>query len=128
MEVLTQLAINLPMSALEEFCRRWQIQELAVFGSVLRDDFSSSSDVDFLAIFAPSSRWSLLDRVRMEYELEDILKRKVDLLDREEIESSPNWIRRQDILNSARIIQVVSLEVPSLLVSLEPLLPQEDED
>ena len=40
----------------------------------------------------------------MEYDLEDILERKVDLLDREEIEASPNWIRRQDILNSARII------------------------
>ena len=45
MEVSTQLAINLPISALEEFCQRWQIQELAVLGSVLRDDFSSSSDV-----------------------------------------------------------------------------------
>jgi uncharacterized protein len=103
-ETSTQLAIDLPMSALEEFCQRWQIQELAVFGSVLRSDFSADSDVDFLAIFAPSSNWSLLDRVRMEYDLEDILKRKVDLLDREEVESSPNWIRRQDILNSARII------------------------
>lgn len=104
MEVSTQLAIDLPMSALEKFCQRWQIQELAVFGSVLRDDFSASSDVDFLAIFSPYSRWSLLDRVRMEYDLEDILERKVDLLDREEIECSPNWIRRQDILNSARTI------------------------
>jgi len=54
MKVSTQLAIALPMSALEEFCRCWQIQELAVFGSVLRDDFSSSSDVDFLAIVAPN--------------------------------------------------------------------------
>ena len=103
-KISTQLAIDLPMSALEEFCQRWQIQELAVFGSVLRSDFRADSDVDFLAIFAPYSSWSLLDRVRMEYDLEDILKRKVDLLDREEVESSPNWIRRQDILNSARII------------------------
>lgn len=104
MVVSEQLAINLPISALEEFCQRWQIQELAVFGSVLRSDFSTDSDVDFLAIFAPSNLWSLLDRVRMEYELESILERKVDLLDREEVESSPNWIRRQNILNSARII------------------------
>ncbi len=103
-KISTQLAIDLPMSALEEFCQRWQIQELAVFGSVLRSDFSADSDVDFLAIFAPYSSWSLLDRVRMEYDLEDILKRKVDLLDQEEVESSPNWIRRRDILNSARII------------------------
>lgn len=45
MEVSTQLAIDLSISALEEFCQRWQIQELTVFGSILRDDFSSSSDV-----------------------------------------------------------------------------------
>ena len=41
-EVNSKEAIDLPMSALEEFCQCWQIQELAVFGSGLRDDFYSS--------------------------------------------------------------------------------------
>lgn len=78
---------------------------MAIFGSVLRDDFQlNESDVDFLAVFKPSSRWSLLDRVRMETELEVLLARPVDLLDREEVEQSPNWLRRQAILESAKVI------------------------
>ena len=78
---------------------------MAVFGSVLREDFQlNKSDVDFLAVFKPSSRWSLLDRVRMENELEVLLARPVDLLDQEEVEQSPNWLRRQSILESAKVI------------------------
>ena len=41
-----------------EFCQQWRIVELALFGSVLRDDFGSESDVDVLVTFAPSARWS----------------------------------------------------------------------
>lgn len=54
MEIANQLAIDLPISALEEFCQCWQIQELAVFGSVLRSDFSSSLrciDADLMVDF-----------------------------------------------------------------------------
>jgi uncharacterized protein len=103
MEIL--LAISLPIEKLQLFCQHWQIQELAVFGSVLREDFQlNKSDVDFLAVFERSSHWSLLDRVRMESELEVMLARPVDLLDREEVEQSPNWLRRQSILESAKVI------------------------
>jgi predicted nucleotidyltransferase len=99
------LAISLPIEKLELFCQHWQIKELAVFGSVLREDFQlNKSDVDFLAVFERSSHWSLLDRVRMESELEVMLARPVDLLDREEVEQSPNWLRRQSILESAKVI------------------------
>jgi predicted nucleotidyltransferase len=99
------LAIPLPLEKLQTFCQHWQIRELAVFGSILREDFRlDKSDVDFLAVFESSCRWSLLDRVRMESELEKLLNRKVDLLEREEVEASPNWLRRQAILQSARII------------------------
>lgn len=83
---------------------------MAVFGSVLREDFQlNKSDVDFLAVFKPSSRWSLLDRVRMESELEVMLARPVDLLDREEVEQSPNWLRRQSILESAKVVYATCL-------------------
>ena len=106
MEIL--LAISLPIEKLQLFCQHWQIQELAVFGSVLREDFQlNKSDVDFLAVFKPSSHWSLLDRVRMESELEVMLARPVDLLDREEVEHSPNWLRRQSILESAKVIYAI---------------------
>ena len=62
---------RIPMdpSRIAEFCRRWKIVELSPFGSVLREDFHSGSDVDMLMTFAPDAEWSLLDHVRMEEEL-----------------------------------------------------------
>jgi uncharacterized protein len=96
--------INLPMALIREFCHRWQIVEFALFGSVLRDDFNANSDIDILVTFAPESRTSLVDFVTMEWELEDMLDRKVDLLTRQSVIDSPNWIRRKEILCTARVI------------------------
>ena len=84
-----------------EFCRRWKITELALFGSVLREDFRSDSDVDVLATFAPDAQWSLFDHVDMEEELSVLVGRKVDLVSRRAIEQSANWIRRKAILETA---------------------------
>lgn len=84
-----------------DFCRRWKIMELALFGSVLRDDFRPESDVDVLVSFAPDAPWSLWDHVDMEEELSNLLGRKVDLVSRRAVEQSRNWIRRQAILNTA---------------------------
>lgn len=96
------LAIELPRDVIEDFCRRWQIAELAVFGSILRDDFGPESDIDFLVTFAPESTWSLMDHVHMEYELGDLLGRKVDLVSRRGLERSTNWIRRGEIFGTAQ--------------------------
>jgi predicted nucleotidyltransferase len=87
-----------------EFCRRWKIVELSLFGSALRDDFRSDSDIDLLVRFAADAEWSLLDQARMERELEDLLGRKVDLVSRAGIERSANWVRRQEILETSRPI------------------------
>ena len=106
MEVSTQLAIDLPRSALEEFCQSWQIQELAVFGSVLRDDFSASSDVDFLYILMPNVFWGLADLIKAEDELAKIMGRRVDLVSQKSIQKSHNWLRRKNILSTAKIIYV----------------------
>jgi len=92
--------IPLPEVEIEEFCRRWQIEELALFGSVLREDFRPDSDVDVLVTFAPGTRWSLFDMVHMEDELEAILGRDVDLVERKAVERSENYIRRKRILGS----------------------------
>ena len=59
------LKIALPLERMAEFCRRWAIRRLEIFGSALRDDFRPDSDVDLVATYAPEARWSLLDRVRM---------------------------------------------------------------
>jgi predicted nucleotidyltransferase len=93
-----------PPGAIEDFCRRWKIVELAVFGSVLRDDFRPDSDIDFLVRFAPDARWSLFDHARMERELEELLGREVDLVSRSAVERSRNWIRREEILGTARTL------------------------
>lgn len=96
------MVADLPRAAIEAFCRRWQIVELALFGSALREDFGRDSDVDFLVSFAPEARWSLVDRVRMQRELTELLGRRVDLVSRRAIEGSDNWIRRREILGTAR--------------------------
>jgi hypothetical protein len=98
------LAIELPREAIEEFCRRWKITELAVFGSALRDDFGPESDLDFLVTFAPDETWTLLDLIGMEQELEGLFGREVDLVERISVERSHNWIRRGQILGTAQVL------------------------
>jgi len=98
------MKLALPQDQIEAYCRRWKITELAVFGSVLREDFHDDSDVDVLVTFAPEARWSLFDLVTMQDELKAILGREVDLMTRKGVEQSRNPIRRESILGSARPI------------------------
>lgn len=98
---MTLEMLDVPEESIRAFCTRWNITELALFGSVLRDDFGPDSDIDVLATFAPDSQRTLLDEAQMEIELEQILKRKVDLLSRSAVERSPNWVRREEILSTA---------------------------
>lgn len=65
------------MAQLQEFCDRWQIVEFALFGSVLRDDFQPTSDVDVLITCAPNAHKGLLTLARIKHELEDLLGREV---------------------------------------------------
>jgi len=94
----------LPMDKIAAFCRRWKIQEMAVFGSVLRADFHPESDIDVIVAFDDTAEWSLLDHIRMQQELQAILQRDVDLVTRRAVERSQNWIRREEILSTASII------------------------
>jgi len=98
--------IEFPKERIAEFCQKWKIVEPSFFGSVLRDDFRPDSDVDVLVTFAPDGRYSLFDLVHMEEELEEMLGRKVDLVERSAIEQSENYIRRKHILNSAQTVYV----------------------
>jgi uncharacterized protein len=76
------MKIEVPQERIEEFCRKWKIEELALFGSVLTDDFRPDSDVDVLVTFSPDARHSLFDRVEMIEELKEIFGREVDLADK----------------------------------------------
>ena len=101
---MIHLAMSVPMDSIRDFCRRWRIAKLEVFGSILRDDFGPESDVDFLVTWEEGALWSWGDYLRAGEELATLLGRKVDFIERSAIETSRNWIRREDILGSARVI------------------------
>lgn len=96
--------IFLNREAVDAFCLKWGVSELALFGSVLREDFRPESDVDVLVRFKDQARPTLFDMVRMQKELEGIIGRKVDLVSRRAVEKSRNHIRRNAILQSAEVI------------------------
>ena len=98
------LRIDIPEKDLALFCQRWKVVELALFGSVLRADFGQDSDVDVLVTFTPGARWSLFDLVKMEAELEHLIGRKVDLVEKQALMDSPNYLRRNYILRGAEVI------------------------
>lgn len=100
----TRPTLPVETTGIDAFCERWSIIELALFGSVLRDDFRPDSDVDVLVTFAPDAHPTLFDLVRMQQELETQFGRSVDLLTRRQVEQSKNAVRRQAILGSAEVI------------------------
>ena len=100
--------VALPREQLAAFCKKWEVSELALFGSILREDFGPDSDIDVLVTFSPASTRTLLDEARMEMELEKVLGRKVDLVDREAVEQSHNWLRREKILEATKRIYAAS--------------------
>ena len=103
--------LKITPTQLTEFCQNVQITELALFGSILRDDFRPDSDIDILVTFTPDCKISLLDFVRLEYDLEDWLHRKVDLVEKEAVENDFNWIRRREILNHYQVLYWVMAQV-----------------
>jgi uncharacterized protein len=106
MDAMMTQNLNLPIVEIKELCDRWQIVEFALFGSVLRDDFKPTSDIDVLITFAPNARKGLLTLARIKHELEDLLERDVDILTKQSIEQSHNLTRSRNILKSAQVLYV----------------------
>jgi hypothetical protein len=98
---LGNLHIASPETAIENFCRKWQVTEFSLFGSVLRDDFGPESDVDVLVSFAPDAPWSLAELIVMQEELKEIFGREVDLVEKEGLR---NPFRRHEILSTREVI------------------------
>ena len=71
--------ISIEPAGISDFCRRRHIRRLALFGSVLRDDFGPDSDVDVLVEFAPGARVGLISLADMEIELGAMLGRRVEM-------------------------------------------------
>ncbi|MBM3126699.1 MAG: hypothetical protein FJZ87_16790 [Chloroflexi bacterium] len=99
------LRVKVPRRRLAAFCRKYRIQKLAFFGSVLREDFQPTSDVDVLVEFEEGYTPGLAF-FAMPEELKKIIGREVDLLTYQGVQASRNPIRRKAILESARVYYV----------------------
>jgi uncharacterized protein len=95
---------SIPPKDIVRFCQRWQVRELALFGSALRSDFKAESDVDVLISFHEAANWGLFDHVQMRLDLETIFQRKVDLVTRRALEQTRNGLLRDSILKTAKVI------------------------
>lgn len=92
--------LNVSISAIKEFCRKYPVRELAVFGSALRGDFDNSSDIDLLVEFEPNAEVGFLTLSKMQRELSEIFNRQVDLVPKEGLK--PKILSA--VLSSARVL------------------------
>ncbi len=96
---MTYHGIEIPREKIAEFCRKNHIKKLALFGSILRDDFRPESDVDMLVEFEPDHHIGFITLAGLEIELSDLLGRKVDL--RTPAELSRYF--REEVVRSAEV-------------------------
>ena len=97
--------IEFPSVAIAALCDSHNVKELAVFGSVLRDDFGPASDVDFLVRFIDDDAgpW-LRDLTGLQKDLSQLLGRSVDVIDWTAMERSRNPFRRNSVLSTNRLL------------------------
>ena len=91
------------MDRVAEFCQRNHIRRLALYGSVLRDDFEPDSDVDVLVEFEPRTRVGFAF-ITVQDELSNVLGRRVDMSTFAGVEESRNWLLKAEILDSAKVV------------------------
>jgi uncharacterized protein len=97
--------IKIPTRKIAAFCRRYRIRELALFGSVLRDDFKPTSDIDVLVDFEPNAEQelTLMELAGMQLELSEILEREVDLVLRNGLKP----LIKDEVLTNSEVIYAV---------------------
>src|SRR5438128_7201314 len=98
---MSTIATELPMKQIEEFCRKYGVEEFSLFGSVLRDDFGPQSDIDVMLKFKPGHGFTFENTPDIQDELEAIFGRAVDVLEKGRIR---NPFRLHTIMNSYRVI------------------------
>jgi len=96
--------IRVPSEEIKRLCTKWNIKDLSVFGSVLREDFSDQSDIDILLTFDDDASYGFFELSEIQEEFVLLFKRKVDVVTRNGVESSRNNLRKKAILNSARTL------------------------
>ena len=91
--------IEIRKEELAAFCQRNHIHRLALFGSVLRDDFGPDSDVDVLVEFEPDARVGLMTLAGMEIELSRLLGHRAEMHTVKGL--NPHF--RDEVLDSAEV-------------------------
>lgn len=86
---------------LVRFCRKWEVRELSLFGSFLRENVRPDADIDILISFEKDAHRDLFDVIAMREELREIFGREVDLVEKEGVR---NPFRRAGILNNRLVI------------------------
>ena len=71
--------VDINRSQITDFCRKWKIKRMSLFGSVIRDDFRPDSDVDVLIDFASDINWSSYDYFTLLEEIKELFQRRVDI-------------------------------------------------
>ena len=94
------IQIDVPTDYLKDFCQRYEVSELAIFGSILRNDFREDSDIDVLVEFKPDAQISFLALSRMQRELVAIFRRPVDLVPKAGLKPKI----RQEVLSTMRVL------------------------
>ena len=102
------LQIELPMEAIADLCRRYQVSELSVFGSTLRPNFRPDSDIDLLVSFKPEAHIGL-EFVQLQRELSEAIGRTVDLAPKDGLKR----LIRNQVLAEARVIYAAREAVSS---------------
>ncbi len=97
---MAPFVIEVPMETLADFCRRWKITRLEIFGSAVRDDFGPKSDIDLLVLFADDAHMGFLAWAQCERELSQLFHRRVDLVPRDCLKP----LIRDAVLASAKVL------------------------
>jgi predicted nucleotidyltransferase len=97
---MAPFVIELPMEVLADFCRRWKITRLDIFGSALREDFGPKSDIDLLVEFAPDVEIGFLAWAEVQEQLSELFRRRVDLVPRDGLKP----LIRDAVLASAKVL------------------------
>jgi len=103
-QILFPHDLSLPSESLTKLCQHWQIVELSLFGSILREDFNADSDIDVLVKFSEEAKITFFDLDLIEQQLTQLFHRPVDVVTKQAIEQSHNPIRRKNILNNSKVI------------------------
>ena len=101
LEKLNKNGVNLTYDDVVRICNKYQLKEISIFGSAIRDDFTDNSDVDFLISYVNIWDNSPFDLIYIKDELSELLKREIHIVEKEGLE---NPLRRKIILSAAEVV------------------------